>query len=416
MRQLLPIFYGIGILLLVGGLTGLPHAIAQETITLAMLAGFKEDVMRANIGAFEQKTGIKVNIDASPYGDLYKKQLLSLSAGTQQYDVLFIDEPWIPALSSFLLPLDEFMSKVTDVQDIVSTTLASGQYQGKQFALPVDPNVQIFIYRKDLFQEKGLKPPTTWAEVLQAAKALHDPAKEVAGFVMTAGGDLQTFAYATLFLWSWGVEILDDNGKAAVNTPAAREALEFYLALLKYAPAAVRSYSFADVNKTMQLGKAAMAVQWASGARPMEDKERSQVAGKLGYTVMPKHTRTTPMRGVWTIGIAKTTPKKEAAWKFVEWLSSKDFSMSAALYPATTSAIHSPRVSVLTDPKVKEVLPYAGALLENLRVTKERARVPQWPDIQEQLRIAGAKITTGEVSVADGLKELETNINRIMGK
>lgn len=415
MRWGMRILSGVLMLLCVGG-SGLLPAGAQETITLAMLAGFKEDVMRANIGAFEQKTGIKVNIDASPYGDLYKKQLLSLSAGTQQYDVLFIDEPWIPALSSFLLPLDDLMTKLEDVQDIVPTTLAAGQYRGKQYALPVDPNVQIFIYRKDLFQEKGLQPPTTWAEVLEAAKALHDPVKELAGFVMTAGGDLQTFAYATLFLWSWGVEILDENGKAAVNTPAAREALEFYLELLKYTPSAVRSYTFADVNKTMQLGKAAMAVQWASGARPMEDKERSQVAGKLRYTVMPKHTQTTPMRGVWTIGIAKTTRKQEAAWKFVEWLSSREFSLSAALYPATTSAIHSPRVSVLTDPRVKEALPYASALLENLRVTKERPRVPQWPDIQEQLRIAGAKITTGEISIEAGLQELETNINRIMGK
>ena len=77
-----------------------------KTITLSMLAGFKEDVLRANLPDFEKKTGIKVVVDAAPFGDLYKKQLLSLSTAAR-YDVLFMDEPWIAPLSEFLLPLNE---------------------------------------------------------------------------------------------------------------------------------------------------------------------------------------------------------------------------------------------------------------------------------------------------------------------
>lgn len=122
------------------------------------------------------------------------------------------------------------------------------------------------------------------------------------------------------------------------------------------------------------------------------------------------------MRGVWTIGIAKTTSKRDAARKFVEWITSRDFGMAAALYPATSSAIHSPRVSVLSDPRVQQALPYAPALLQSLRIAKSRPRVPQWPDIQEQIRLAGSRITTGEVSVAAGLRELAASINRIMSK
>ena len=56
-----------------------------KSLTLSMLAGYKEDVLRANLPEFEKKTGIKVVVDAAPFGDLYKKQLLSLStaaAGT----------------------------------------------------------------------------------------------------------------------------------------------------------------------------------------------------------------------------------------------------------------------------------------------------------------------------------------------
>ena len=78
---------------------GMPAFSQGKSLTLSMLAGFKEDVLRANLPEFEKKTGIKVVVDAAPFGDLYKKQLLSLSTGGGRYDVLFMDEPWVPPLS-----------------------------------------------------------------------------------------------------------------------------------------------------------------------------------------------------------------------------------------------------------------------------------------------------------------------------
>ena len=385
-----------------------------ETISFAMLAGYKEDVLRANIGSFEQQTGIKVAIDASPYNDLYQKTLLSLSTSARRYDVMFMDEPWVPGLSSFLLPLGDVIKGI-DLADFVPTTLASGRYKGKQYAMPVDPNVQVFIYRKDLFQQHNLGVPDTWDDVLRDAQTLNDPAKEMAGVVTTAGSDQQTGLYMLLLIWSYGGDVLGPDGRSVADSPAARKGASVYVQLLKYAPLGVQSYSFADVNKAVQLGKAAMAIQWASGARPMEDKAHSLVAGKLGYAVMPRGDQRTPMRGVWTIGIAQTTQHQEAAAKFVQWITGREFGRAAALYPATSSAIHSPRFSVLRDPKIAEALPYAPALLDNLKIARERARVPQWPDIQEQLRLYGAKVSTG-APLGETLAQLTASINDVMNK
>jgi ABC-type glycerol-3-phosphate transport system substrate-binding protein len=386
----------------------------SKSITLSMLAGFKEDVLRANVPEFEKKSGIKVVIDASPFGDLYKKQLLSLSTGGR-YDVLFMDEPWVPPLSEFLLPLDERM-RTLDMQDYVPTTVASGAFQGKQYALPVDPNVQLLVYRKDLFEQKGLRPPATWDELVAAAKTFHDPAKQQYGIAITASSDVQTALYLLVSVWSQGGELVDARGRGGMDTPAGRKGGEMYLELLKYAPPNVRSYAFADVNKAIQLGQAAMAIQWASGAKPMEDKTRSSVAGKLGYTLVPKAVRQTPMRGVWTIGISKNTPNQDAAWEFAKWLSSKEFGMAAVRYPAATSAIHSPRVSVLKDEGTKQALPYADALLASLQVTKERPRLREYADIQEHFRVTAGKLTAGELSLEAALKEIDAGTNRILGK
>ena len=384
-----------------------------KSITLSMLAGYKEDVLRASLPEFEKKTGIKVVVDASPFGDLYKKQLLSLSTGGR-YDVLFMDEPWIAPLSEFLLPLNERM-KSLDLADFVPTAVASGAFQGTQYAVPVDPNVQLLVYRKDLFEQKGLKPPATWDELLAAAKAFHDPSKQQYGIAITASSDIQTALYMLLAIWSYGGELVD-GGRGSLNSAAGKKGGEVFLELLKFTPPNVKSYNFADVNKAIQLGQAAMAIQWASGARPMEDKTRSSVAGKLGYTLVPKAVRQTPMRGVWTIAIAKNSANQDAAWQFATWLSGKEFGQAAVKFPSATSAIHSPRFSVLKDAGTKATLPYADTLLASLQITKERPRLREYADIQENLRVTAGKLTAGELTLEAALKEIDAGTNRILGK
>jgi ABC-type glycerol-3-phosphate transport system substrate-binding protein len=393
---------------------GAPAAAQGKSITLSMLAGYKEDVLRASLPEFEKKTGIKVVVDSAPFGDLYKKQLLSLSTGGR-YDVLFMDEPWIAPLSEFLLPLNERM-KTLELKDFVPTTVAAGAFQGTQYAVPVDPNVQLLVYRKDLFDQKGLKPPATWDELLATAKAFHDPAKQQYGIAITASNDVQTGLYMLLTMWSYGAELVDSRGRGVLDTEAGRKGGEVFLELLKYAPPNVKSYNFADVNKAIQLGQAVMAIQWASGAKPMEDKTRSSVAGKLGYALVPKAVRQTPMRGVWTIGIAKNSPNQDAAWQFATWLSGKEFGLAAVKFPSATSAIHSPRVSVLKDPGTKAALPYAETLFDSLQITKERPRLREYADIQEHLRITAGKLTAGELTLPAALKEIDAGTNRILGK
>jgi multiple sugar transport system substrate-binding protein len=407
---------GVALLVLGMGLGGDAPATAQgKSLTLSMLAGYKEDVLRASLPEFEKKTGVKVVVDAAPFGDLYKKQLLSLSTGGGRYDVLFMDEPWIAPLSEFLLPLNERM-KTLDLADFIPTTLTAGAFNGTQYAVPVDPNVQILVYRKDLFEPKGLKPPATWDELLAAAKAFHDPAKERYGIALTASSDIQTALYMLLAMWSYGAELIDGNGRGGLNTPAGRKGGEVFLELLKYAPPNVRSYNFADVNKAIQLGQAAMAIQWASGARPMEDKTRSSVAGKLGYAQVPKAVRQTPMRGVWTLAIAKNSTNQEAAWQFATWLSGKEFGQAAVKFPSATSAIHSPRFSVLKDAGTRAALPYADTLLDSLKITKERPRLREYADVQEHLRVTAGKLTAGELTLDAALKEIDAGTNRILGK
>jgi hypothetical protein len=90
--------------------------------------------------------------------------------------------------------------------------------------------------------------------------------------------------------------------------------------------------------------------------------------------------------------------------------------MAAVKYPAATSAIHSPRVSVLQDEGTRQALPYADALLASLQVTKERPRLREYADIQEHFRVTAGRLTAGELNLEAALKEIDAGTNRILGK
>ena len=120
---------------------------------------------------------------------------------------------------------------------------------------------------------------------------------------------------------------------------------------------------------------------------------------------------------MWTIAIAKNSANQEAAWEFAKWLSGKEFGLAATKFPSATSAIHSPRISVLQDPgHAGRPCPYADTLLASLRIAKERPRLREFADIQDHFRITTGKLTAGELTLDAALKEIDAGTNRILGK
>ena len=114
--------------------------------------------------------------------------------------------------------------------------LELAEFEGDWAAVPADGWTQLLLYRKDLFEAKGLEPPTTYEAILKAARALHNP-PEMYGFV--AGTDpsqdymMQLFEH---FALANGVQLLDDQGNLTLDTPQMVETLKFYNELAKLSP------------------------------------------------------------------------------------------------------------------------------------------------------------------------------------
>jgi multiple sugar transport system substrate-binding protein len=103
-------------------------------------------------------------------------------------------------------------------------------------AVPIDGWGQLLIYRKDLFDNKGLPEPNQWDRILQAAKALHNPPLLWGFEAATDPGEAYTQQVFEHFALSNGVRLSDKSGKVHLDTPAMVQTLEFYESLARFSP------------------------------------------------------------------------------------------------------------------------------------------------------------------------------------
>ncbi len=115
--------------------------------------------------------------------DLHDKFVTVGSSKDPSVDIVSADVPFVPefAAAGWTISLQDALSQ-SERDGFFKGTLDGATYQGKLYAFPWYNNGPGLYYRKDLFDQKGLKAPKTYDELLSAAKALQTP--ELSGFVM----------------------------------------------------------------------------------------------------------------------------------------------------------------------------------------------------------------------------------------
>jgi multiple sugar transport system substrate-binding protein len=229
---------------------GAVGAQAQPKITMLInqspwFDGFKKVVER-----YEKDTGNRIELDVTPFGGMLEKTRNSLRASAGTYDLLALNAMWMNEVygGGFLQALDDIEpgyrlpANVLDFDQSVYWNDAKKSFDpsGRLLGVPVNGNVQVLYFRRDLYKEKGLKEPTTWAELEANAKALHNPVAGVYGFGVR--GDRGSATYdVSPFIYSHGGRIFKDerNGDytVALSSAASLKGLETYLRLARdYGP------------------------------------------------------------------------------------------------------------------------------------------------------------------------------------
>ena len=261
--------------------------------------------------------------------------------------------------------------------------------------MPLDPNVLMVWFRKNLLDAKGVKVPTTMNEVIDAAEKLNDPANGVAGISVAGKKDGQIGVVAEVLLWNEGQEIITSDGKFGFDSPAGIKALETYQRIIKLAPPGVLGYAATEQLDAFYTGKAAMVFYWASIGPTVVDPAKAKDADKMGWTSIPN-----AMRGIWTLGIPQGSKQKEAAWELLKWMTGPE----GSLMFTQNAGGHSPRYDVLQNADFQKKYPWANDLLKALDGSKARPQIPTWTTLDNSIVDMTTAVLSGQSSPADAIK------------
>lgn len=111
----------------------------------------------------------------------------------------------------------------------------------------------------------------------------------------------------------------------------------------------------------------------------------------------------------WGFAIPHDVPHPEAAWKFITWVTGKDFTKQWAL---ALRALN-PRLSVLEDPEVAEKYFVAPATLETLNNPIFHPPIVQNAEFINILDLGISKALLGEATVEEALNSMVEEVRKL---
>lgn len=410
----------VGIILMVGIMVLALSWVANcgEEIHWLYNTSPERDYIVEKLPEFEKATGIKVIADGVGWMGYREKLILSMTSGTGEYDVIDVPGQWFTEFcsSGFLTPLDTFLtnSELTpsdyDYEDFMPVMRDSFTWKDqKPYAISELINVPIMSYRTDLVQDVGVGLPCTWDEFTKVGD--YFLSKGITPLVMPLirQGALPEFFMA--FLKTAGGSIFDENMEPVFNSPAGVAALQFLTTLVnKYVPQAAFQYHWQHAQDAFMKGEdIPFAFTMGSTAIQANDPSLSNVVGKVEAVPLPYKEKVGGVVMTWGFAIPHDVPHPEAAWKFITWVTGKDFTKQWAL---ALRALN-PRLSVLEDPEVAEKYFVAPATLETLNNPIFHPPIVQNAEFINILDLGISKALLGEATVEEALNSMVEEVRKL---
>ena len=210
------------------------------------------------------------------------------------------------------------------------TKIYMGGPGSKLYALPFSAETSILAYRKDLFDQYNLKVPETYDEVREISKFFYENVDGVYGLTMRGQAGHQATAGWLTHANPYGAKVFDDNWEPIFDSPESIEALYFLKDVVKYGPPGIPGFDVSAADNSFLLGQAAMQIDHDKIAGLARDPKQSKVVGKVGFARHPGQKTHSTETGGFGVGIPWNAQNKEAAFLFIQWMTSKEISQIVA--------------------------------------------------------------------------------------
>ncbi|MFD6142425.1 sugar ABC transporter substrate-binding protein [Promicromonospora sp. NPDC060271] len=375
-----------------------------------------EDFFADVSAAFEEETGATLDVEFVEWADAHDRFVTSIAGGTTP-DVAETGTTWTPefADAGALAPLDEYVDGAGVGDDLVEGLVEAGTYDEQLYGMPWYAGVRSLVYNTEMFEQAGVEPPTTWAELEEAAAGLKEEYPDK--IAVAVPGD----AEFTVYPWVWGaggeVATLDgDTWTSGLDSPQAQEGIGFWTGLATeggYSSEGATTWRETDVLDAFAAGDVGMAVMgsWTPGATVEANPD---MEGKFAAVPIPGQDGgiAPSVLGGSHLSMFETAEDKELAWTFIEMMTTGEFAQQwgeqSGYFPGQVSLLDETLAS--TDPLVA---PFAEQFVDG------GASVPAAPTygaVQAKLTTSTMmqSILSGEADVATASKAAAEEMTNVL--
>lgn len=353
------------------------------------------------------KSNVTVNHEPIDFAGQVQKTTATLAGPTGTYDILENYGFVVPtqAADGKIRPLDDLFAKYSAQYglDQISPEMRKVMtYDGKLYALPMQAQMYIMAYRKDIFDQLGISPPTTFAE-LRAAAAKIQAAGQIkfpVALPLLASSDIIT-AYDSA-LGSLGTNFVDPGRKEPnFDKPQAAQAFEELRSLLPFMDPQVATFDQPAVQQQMYNGSAAISIMFSGRMSDLTKTSNNRFAAQTAFAAPPSVAggdllyNTLSVDG-WSIP-ANTKADPDLLFNVIAASVGPDSSKAAvpAAYPARQGSV------------TQDSSPYAAAALASIGKAPAAEPYPWTSKISNEIRPVVADVILGKTPIPDGLAKMQ---------
>lgn len=378
-------------------------------------------VYKERIEAFEDKNpDIKINV--LTVADDYETKLQTMIAGNKAPDVMQVAENGMGFASkgAFLDLTDKVAEAGIDTEALWGSVAEQYTYNDELFGLPDRGGCTILYYNKDMFDEAGLEYPSENWTMDDYYTALEKLTKDIDGDgVVDQWGATSTHYQA---IWGYmlqgnGGSIIRD-GKVTVNSPENLEALERYNEA--YQNGWIVPYE--ELEKTSSGGDAYF-LQGKLGMNLtgmwciMSLAEDADFNFDISTVPMGNSAAGWPMGSALAISKTSSEEKQEAAWKFIQYMTSAEaqsmIGEGIADCPANLEVLNS-------DEFINQEINSRDLTLETIGTSMERVTIdgiltgPYYQEAIDECRNQIKEMLLGRLSTEECLEVLQKNLENVV--
>ena len=305
-------------------------------------------------------------------------------------------------------------------------------YQGKDYGIALGTDARMIFLRKDLFQKAGLDAdgwqPTSWAEVLDAARAIKKADPESFPLQLNAGvnmGEATTMQGYWMALLGTGEQVTDENGKWIVASQGILDTLNLYKTIyLDEGLGDQRAQLLGDGrNRTFanfRDGKTAMLVEgdWFYRSVTAPDSEFA-VADRDTVMTWKKMPAETPGRGLrgqdfvtvsggtgWVINPNTDAPAE--SWELMAFMNGKEQLEALQTFQ--------PGIRARDDVPIPDSPFLTETSQTLLPMTTARPNDPHYNDVSAAIQRMTEAVVSGEMSPEDAMAQFKASVTEIVGE